>query len=244
MAKSSDRRTFLKQAAGLAGTASLGLPTLAADAVAAPTDTPRADGTLPRAPTAYHTLAPDEAAFVEALVDVMCPPDELTPSGVDCGLALGIDRLLASAWGRGEGRYLRGPFRQGKPQHGWQSPMTPEQLCKAGISTARAACLRRLGREFAELGAVEADRFLQQVQAGEHEDDASLSLAMWFNELVYPLFTRACFADPMYGGNRGKVFWKMIGYPGLPAAYGIDMVRYRGKPHPRATEPKSIEDLG
>jgi hypothetical protein len=40
----------------------------------------------------------------------------------------------------------------------------------------------------------------------------------------------------MYGGNRGKVFWKMIGYPGLPAAYGIDMVRYRGKPHPRAAD--------
>jgi hypothetical protein len=136
MAKSSDRRTFLKQAAGLAGTASLGLPTLAADAVAAPTGSRRADA-LPRDADAYHTLAPDEAAFVEALVDVMCPADELTPSGVDCGLALGIDRLLASAWGRGEGRYLRGPFRQGKPQHGWQSPLTPEQLCKAGIAAAR-----------------------------------------------------------------------------------------------------------
>ena len=242
MAERSGRRTFLKQAAGLAGTASLGLPALAADAADAAA--PRADGAPARAPTAYHTLAPDEAAFVEALVNVMCPADELTPSGVDCGLALGIDRLLASAWGRGEGRYLRGPFRQGKPQHGWQSPLTPEQLCKAGISTARAACLRRHGREFAELDSDQADRFLKQLQAGEHEDDASLSLREWFDELIYPLFTRACFADPMYGGNRGKVFWKMIGYPGLPAAYGIDMVRYRGKRHPRAAEPKSIEDLG
>ena len=242
MAKRSDRRTFLKQAAGLAGTASLGLPSLASDAAAAPAD-PHADNALPRTPTAYHTLAPDEAAFVEALVNVMCPADELTPSGVDCGLALGIDRLLASAWGRGEGRYLRGPFRQGKPQHGWQSPLTPEQLYKAGMAAARAACVRRYGCEFAELSADDGDSFLKEVQAGEHDDEA-FSLRSWFDELVYPLFTRACFADPMYGGNRGKVFWKLIGYPGLPAAYGIDMVRYRGKPHPRAAEPKSIEDLG
>ena len=29
--------------------------------------------------------------------------------------------------------------------------------------------------------------------------------------------SRRCFADPIYGGNRDKVFWKLIGYPGLPA---------------------------
>ena len=25
------------------------------------------------------------------------------------------------------------------------------------------------------------------------------------------------FADPIYGGNRDKVSWRMVGYPGLPA---------------------------
>ena len=73
--------------------------------------------------------------------------------------------------------------------------------------------------------------------------DYRLPLASWFNDIIYPLFVEACFADPMYGGNRGAVFWKMIGYPGLPATHTIDMVRYRGKPYPGAQNPKSIGDF-
>jgi gluconate 2-dehydrogenase gamma chain len=47
----------------------------------------------------------------------------------------------------------------------------------------------------------------------------------------------------MYGGNRDAVFWKMLGYPGLPATHTVDMVRYRGKPYPDAKHPKSIIDF-
>jgi gluconate 2-dehydrogenase gamma chain len=73
--------------------------------------------------------------------------------------------------------------------------------------------------------------------------DARLPLASWFNEIIHPLFSEACFADPIYGGNRDAVFWKMIGYPGLPATHSVDMVRYRGKPYPGAKNPKSIIDF-
>jgi gluconate 2-dehydrogenase gamma chain len=47
----------------------------------------------------------------------------------------------------------------------------------------------------------------------------------------------------MYGGNNNKVFWKMVGYPGLPATHTLDMVQYRGKPYPGAKDPKSIVDF-
>jgi gluconate 2-dehydrogenase gamma chain len=80
------------------------------------------------------------------------------------------------------------------------------------------------------------------VQTGKAKDD-KLSLASWFNDIIYPLFVQACFSDPLYGGNRDKVFWKMIGYPGLPATHALDMVRYRGKPYPGAKNPKSISDF-
>ena len=236
-----NRRAFLRQAAGLAGSLPLAAVALAEAPAAVQPDAEAAPA--PKAPPAtYHSLAPDEAAFIEAMVNVMCPADALTPNGVDCGLAIGIDRQLASAWGKGSGRYLRGPFRQGKPQHGSQSPLTPEQLCKAGIAAARAACVRAHGREFADLPPELADAFLAGLQSGAIADE-QFALAAWFNELVYPVFLRACFADPMYDGNRGKAFWKMIGYPGQPAAYGIDFVRYRGKRHPGSDDPKSIADL-
>jgi gluconate 2-dehydrogenase gamma chain len=56
----------------------------------------------------YLSFGPEEAGFVEAMVDVMCPADELTPGGVDCGLAIFIDRQLAGGFGKGARLYMRG----------------------------------------------------------------------------------------------------------------------------------------
>ena len=54
---------------------------------------------------------------------------------------------------------------------------------------------------------------------------------------------QGAFADPIYGGNRGKASWKMIGYPGLPATYRGDVVTFRGKRHPKSDTPQSIQDF-
>ena len=231
--KQSDRRNFLLQA-GLAGVASLGPAHHSAASASNAAPAAAAD--------TYHSLGPDEAAFVEALVNLMCPADELSPSGVDCGLAIYIDRQLAGPYGKGDGRYQKGPFRHGKPQLGLQLPLTPEQLCKAGIAAIDAACVRDRGVRFAQLGPADADAVLEAIAGGGMTDER-LPLGAWFNDIVYPLFVEACFADPMYGGNRNAVFWKMIGYPGLPANHAIDMVRYRGIPYPGAQSPKSIVDF-
>jgi gluconate 2-dehydrogenase gamma chain len=230
------RRDFLRTVALTAGVASLPSSARAAD------DRETAPATSPGSPNAYLAFSPDEAAFVEALVDVMCPQDELTPRGVECGLAIFIDRQIAGAFGKGERLYLRGPWRSGRPEDGYQLPLTPEQYFKSGLRAADEACRRRHGRRFAELSGTEADSFLTELAEGR-VTDAPLPLADWFNDLVYPLFTQACFADPMYGGNHDKVFWKMLGYPGLPAVNGLNMVKYRGKPFPGSRAPKSIEDF-
>ena len=239
--KQTDRRNFLLQA-GLAGIASLAADERSAALATTASPASAASGTAAGAPDTYHSLGPDEAAFVEALVNVMCPADDLSPNGVDCGLAIYIDRQLAGPYGKGDGRYQRGPFRHGKPQLGLQVPLTPEQFCKTGIAAVDAICMRDRGTHFASLGMAEADAVLVDVAEGRVTDER-LPLASWFNDIMYPLFVEACFADPMYGGNRNAIFWKMIGYPGLPANHAVDMVRYRGKPHPAAQSPKSIGDF-
>jgi len=229
MKTSGTRRIFLKQVA--AAPFGVALAGVTADVAA-----------QAQAPAGYASLGLDEAAFVEMLVNVMCPADNLTPNGVDCGLATFIDRQLAGDFGRGDRLYRLGPWRRGKPQLGYQLPLTPEQFFKAGVGAAEAACSRRFGKRFEELAAADADAFLQEVAGGKVEDP-KFPLAQWFNELVYPLFAQACFADPIYGGNQGKVFWKLVGYPGLPAFHAQNMVAYRGKPFPGAAEPKSIQDF-
>ena len=44
--------------------------------------------------------------------------------------------------------------------------------------------------------------------------------AKQFFEALLQSAMEGFFADPIYGGNRNKVSWRMVGYPGLPATYG------------------------
>jgi gluconate 2-dehydrogenase gamma chain len=197
---------------------------------------------VPPPPAGYTFFSQEEAAFVETMVNVLCPADEFTPNGVDCGLAAFFDRQLSGELGSGARHYMHGPWPAGKPQHGYQSPLTPGQLFKAGIASAAEACVSALGKPFDQLAPAEADAFLSELAIGLVQDPR-LALASWFNEMVLPIFNQACFADPLYGGNGGKVFWRLIGYPGLPATNTINVVRYRGKPYPGSKEPKSIADF-
>jgi gluconate 2-dehydrogenase gamma chain len=249
-APSPGRRSFLRRA----GIAAVSLPILSSSQsarAAPPTPALRvAEGKPQELPTTsgvaggagYQLLSLEEAAFTEALVDHMWPKDQLSVSGTELGIANFIDRQLAGAFGQGDRLYLQGPFRKGKPQHGYQLPLTPTEYYKGGLSAASNACRKRFNRSFEKLEAAEREQFLQDL-AGGKVTDGPLNLAAWFNGLVYPLFERGAFADPIYGGNRNKIAWKMIGYPGLPAVYGQDVVRYRGKPHPRAINPQSIQDF-
>src|SRR5258707_1318819 len=122
------RRDFLKGAvvsSAAAATVSLPQGAQAQPAAAAP---------AAPAPEGYSFLNLDEAAFVEALVDHMVPADELTPKGTDIGINIFIDRALAGSWGKGERLYMQGPWKPGVPSQGYQLPLTPAQLYRAGIA--------------------------------------------------------------------------------------------------------------
>jgi len=238
------RRLFLRRI-GEVSSVTMALPGLIGSAAAVSssagtTDAPEVGST---AHSAYLSLSPLEGASVEALVNVMCPADALTPNGTSCGLHLYIDRQMAGAWGRGDQLYRHGPWRPGKPQHGYQSPLTPEQYVKAGLAAFAHVVQVRTGQALEQLGPLRLDSLLQELADGRLDGAAEYALAAWFNDAFYPLFVQACFADPMYGGNRDKVHWRAIGYPGLPAFHGRDVVQFRGRPYPGAAAPKSIEDF-
>jgi gluconate 2-dehydrogenase gamma chain len=230
----------------LAGAATI---PIAASAEAQPAAGPRpaaapAAAAAPPLPDGYQFFGVEEGAMVEAMVDHMWPADDLTPSGTDLGIAVYIDRQLAGAFGQGDRLYMQGPWRRGTPQHGWQVPMTPAVLFRAGLAAADAACRARFAnRPFDRLSAEEKEAFLADLAAGR-VGSPRVNLGFWFNALVYPLFVEGAFSDPIYGGNRDKAAWRMIGYPGLPAVYSVpDIVQHRGRRHPAAATPRSIADL-
>src|ERR1043165_4565103 len=132
------RRDFLKGAVAgsVAATATdLTQPAQARPAPAAPPVTP-----------GYAFLNLDEAAFVEALVDHMVPADDLTPKGTDIGINVYIDRALPGAWGKGDRLYMQGPWKPGAPSQGYQLPLTPAQLYRAGIEATNAYCRKTYGK--------------------------------------------------------------------------------------------------
>jgi gluconate 2-dehydrogenase gamma chain len=234
------RRKFLK-GAGAAGTAAAAaLSSGLAGPAAAQSPPPAAPSpSAPAAPEPLLTLNPTEAAFIAAAVDALIPADTLSPSGSDCGVAVFIDRQLAGAWGNGARLYRDGPFLKGKPEHGYQLALTPREFFRAGIAEANRWTNKTYGKAFEHLSASDREAALQAMEAGK-ADFAGLQSKEFFDALL-GITMEGFFADPIYGGNRDKAAWKMVGYPGLPAVYNDAVEKYRGKPyHP---DPQSIADF-
>jgi gluconate 2-dehydrogenase gamma chain len=231
-----DRRAFLKGAvAGSAAavTVSIPRPSEAQPASPAPATTP------PGNPT-YTWLNADEAAFIEAVVDHMVPADEHSPKGTDLGLNIYIDRALAGGWGKGERLYLQGPWKPGVPSQGYQLPLTPAALYRAGIAAANAACVKTYGKTFDKLGADQRQEFLVGLQGGKVAFENGPPSRAFFSTL-YANVMEGMFSDPMYGGNRNKAGWKMIGFPGVIAVHYQNIEKYRDKKYD--VPPVGISDM-
>ena len=229
------RRDFLLRS--LAGVVSAGAATLPTSAGAAePASAPAAAD----APPGYLWLRPDEQVFVEALVNHMCPADPLTPSGVDMGLNIFYDRALGGNWGQGDRLYLQGPFKQGTANQGYQLGMTPAQLFRAGTEGLASYCAAAYKKPFDRLPIDTKETVLKGLQAGKIELPNGVPVATYFAQLLQ-MFYEAMFADPIYGGNKNKQGWKMVGYPGVNTANKVNIVKFANKPY--RPEPASIADL-
>jgi gluconate 2-dehydrogenase gamma chain len=226
------RRDFLK-GAGVAGTAVAGALS------GALTGSADAQTNTPPAPEPLLTLTATEAAFLSAAYDTLIPADKLSPSGTDCGLVTYIDRQLAAAWGGGAKLYRSGPFIEGKPEQGYQLSLTPREFFAAGIKAANAWSRKAHGKDFDRLAPAEREAALKTMEAGKAEF-AEVNGKQFF-EMLLASAMEGFFADPIYGGNRDKVSWRMLGYPGLPATYASKALEYRGKKV--AIEPQSIADF-
>jgi gluconate 2-dehydrogenase gamma chain len=188
----------------------------------------------------YAFLNLEEAAFVEALVDHMVPADELSPQGTDIGINTYIDRALAGGWGKGERLYLQGPWKQGTPSQGYQLPLTPAELYRAGIAATNDHCRKAYGKAFDQLDEAQREDVLVALSSGKIAFDNGLPARVFWTT-VYQTVMEGMFADPIYGGNRGKAGWRMIGFPGAIAVHRENIARYRDKKFP--ADPISIADM-
>jgi len=229
-----NRREFLKSA--VAGGAVAATTVVTPQSAEAQQQPAAAGG----AGSGYAYLNLDEAAFVEALVDHMVPGDGATPRGTVIGVNVYIDRALAGSWGKGDRLYMQGPWKPGVPEQGYQLPLTPAELYRAGIAATNRHCVKTYGKSFDRLAENERQAVLVALDGGKLAFEGGLSSRVFF-QAVYQTVMEGLFSDPIYGGNRDKAGWKMVGFPGAIAVHQQNIVKFKDKKF--TGEPTGIADM-
>jgi gluconate 2-dehydrogenase gamma chain len=167
-------------------------------------------------PWLYFTV--DEATTVEAIADRIIPPDPQTPGGKDAGCGVYLDRQLAGPYGRSEGHYNSGPFLPGMKNQGQQSQDGFAKQYRGWLAALDKYCsTNHDGKHFAKLADAEKDDLLSGLESGKIQLEGTDG-QKFFEQIVQDIQT-GFFADPIYGGNRDMVAWKMIGFPGARYNY-------------------------
>lgn len=168
-------------------------------------------------PGQWYFLAPAEVRALGAITERLIPADELSPSGKDAGCVEFIDRQLAGSYGSFARLYMKGPFQPGTPEQGDQSPLAPRSRYRLGLAGLESHCQTAHRKSFAELSGEQRDQILAGLEKGEIALDGID--AKEFFQIVLKNTMEGFFADPIYGGNRDMVSWKMLGFPGARYDY-------------------------
>lgn len=160
----------------------------------------------------------EEARFMRAAVDRIIPDDEHFQGAGWAGVVDYIDRQLAGAYGAGVRLFLRGPWQLGEPNQGYQLRFTPAELYRLGIAEVRDHARKTYhDKEFWDVGESAMDDVLRGLESG-NVNLPSMPGTVFFETLLANTI-EGYFADPVYGGNRDMVSWRMIGFPGAYAQY-------------------------
>ena len=145
----------------------------------------------PRPPLQFFTA--DEADLVEAITARLVPVDDSGPGAREAGALIYIDRAVA----------------------GYFSSL--QVFYREGFAAIDALAQRRHRKAFTALGEAEQDTILRAIETPQGPD-GSERLAQFF-AVIHEHTIEGMFGDPVYGGNRDFVGWRMIGFPGAQPGY-------------------------
>ncbi len=222
------RRGFL--AGTLAAGSSLGLVTPGAAREYSgeePWSPDSASAPVPASPAAGRFFTPQERTFIDAAVDRLIPKDEWA-SATEAGVAHFLDDQLAGPFGRAQSWYMQGPWEKGDDSQGFQSRLAPAQLYRAAIAAIDKHCKDTFqGKAFADLSDSDKDKVLKGLEGGDIKlqgVDAKAFFTMLLQNTI-----EGFFSDPVHGGNKDMVGWKMIGFPGARYDYRPYIAKHNQK---------------
>jgi gluconate 2-dehydrogenase gamma chain len=125
---------------------------------------------------------------------------------------------LAGPYGSGQRWYMQGPWASGTPTQGYQLRLAPAGLYRTAIKAIDDYCRdAHGGKNFVQLSAADQDSLIGALEADEVDLHGVPAKA--FFELLLQNTIEGFWSDPIYGGNRDMVGWKLIGFPGARYDY-------------------------
>jgi gluconate 2-dehydrogenase gamma chain len=228
------RRSFV---AGIGAASMVPAASALSDQTTAPPSSHAPAGTQ-AAPAVYLFFNASEAAFIEAACERLIPADEHGAGALAAGVPNYLDKQLGGAWGAGERLYRSGPWTAGSASQGYQLPFTPGELFHQALRAINHDLDSR-GTPFSKMSAEAQDAYLKSLEGGG-ADLNGVPSGVFFSMLLQ-MTVEGFFSDPVYGGNRDMVAWRMIGFPGAYADY-YDSIDRHGVKFER--EPMSLGEDG
>ena len=217
----STRRTFLKNSGLTVGGLFIG----GAVGSLLGRDTESGDKTehTNQAPTANPNVAlmffyPEEYQTTVAAVERIFPKDDYGPGAKDLNAAIYVDHQLASQWGVNAKDYRLGPYYEPEPTQGEQIKILRKDLFRLGLKGLNNYSNKQYKKKFSELAATEQDEILIMFEKGDADPLSGVSTTEFFR-LLRTLTMEGVYADPLYGGNKEMLGWKMRKYPGSRMSY-------------------------
>lgn len=183
---------------------------------------------------------------LSAATERLFPEDEHGPGAIELGVPYFIDKQLNSSWGTNAKVYMKGPFSQTNfvreyekkdrnqseqgpntsvlpdlPTPRYQTRLNRGELFLIGIRTMDKKSQEKYKTSFDKLEGDQQDDILTSFERDEVAMPG-ISSGTFFN-LLLQLTIEGAYADPVYGGNKNMLGWKMKEYPGPRAAYINDI---------------------
>jgi gluconate 2-dehydrogenase gamma chain len=195
--------------------------------------------------TGFSFFVPAQISILRAACNRLIPTDDSGPGAEEAGVVYFIDREMASRKAFRGPRYTSGPFLASEPTQGDQSAMTMPERFRVGLLSMDAYAKAKYdGTGFASLTPEQQDAVLNDMSSKEGVDAfGSISIdkapltpmvtggqpgisSQAFFTLLRNYAMAGFFADPVHGGNRDMVGWKLIGFPGAHLSWADQIENY------------------
>ena len=140
----------------------------------------------------------DEGALVAAIAGRLIPRDGDNPGAQEAGAMVYIDRAIA----------------------GYFSSL--QVLYREGLGLIDRLARARHATGFVDLAEAQQDDILRAIESADGPEGSQR--AAQFFAVILEHTIEGTFGDPIYGGNRDAIGWKMIGFPGAQTGYTAEQM--------------------